>query len=166
MSGTDVALPTHLPEPKQVKDLFTDLLDRAVELRPGPPFAVSPSYPASIASFVDDRLIVRAVVALDLPLSAHLGSALALVPASGAEAAIEDGALPDSTAEGLSEVFNVMASLFNTEETAHVKLYQAHCSGAQLPHDARARTQILGRREDYLVDVAGYGSGRLAVVLC
>lgn len=155
----------HLPEPKEVRDLLGDLLGRDVTLKPGPPFAVAAHYPASIAQFVDDRLVVRAVVAFDLPLSAHAGSALALVPASGAEQAIEDGALNETMAEGLQEVFNVVSSIFNVGEATHLKLYSAATAGQELPPDARIRTQVLGRRADFIVEVAGYGSGRVAVVL-
>ena len=105
------------------------------------------------------------MVAFDLPLSAHAGAALALVPASGSEQAIQDGALPDTLGEGLQEVFNVFSSVFNVGEAAHLKLYSAHTSGQDVPADARIRTQVLGRRADFHVDVAGYGSGRVAVVL-
>lgn len=163
MTATAVA---HLPAPKEVKDLLGSLLDKPVSLRPGPPFAVSPLYPASIATFVDDSLVVRAVVALDLPLSAFLGSALALVPLAGADAAIEEQRLSEPIAEALHEVFNVLASLFNVGDAAHVRLYQATPAGEPLAADARSRTQILGRREDLVVDITGYGTGRLAIVLC
>jgi len=165
MKAPDRTSPVHLPEPKEVRDLLGDLLDRDVTLKPGPPFAVNGHYPASVAQFVDDSLVVRAVVAFDLPLSAHAGAALALVPASGSEQAIEDGALPDTLGEGLQEVFNVFSSVFNVGEAAHLKLYSAHTSGQDVPADARIRTQVLGRRADFHVDVAGYGSGRVAVVL-
>ncbi|CAB4712397.1 MAG: hypothetical protein F2667_08090 [Actinobacteria bacterium] len=159
-------LTTHLPAPKEVRDLFTDLLDKDVSMRPGPPFAVSAYYPASVASYVDDTLVVRAVVALDLPLSAYAGSALALVPLAQAKAAIEESRLSPSMGEALQEVFNVLASTFNAPGAAHLRLYSSALAGDVLPADARARTQILGRREDLVVDVAGYGSGRIAIVLC
>lgn len=165
ITAPDQTSPVHLPAPKQVRDLLGDLLDREVTLRPGPPFAVSAYYPASVAQFVDDSLVVRAVAAFDLPLSAHAGAALALVPATGAEQAIHDGVLSDTMAEGLQEVFNVMASVFNVGNAPHLRLYSAHTAGQDLPPDARIRTQVLGRRADFLVDVAGYGSGRVAVVL-
>ncbi|WP_232681582.1 hypothetical protein [Nocardioides sp. R-C-SC26] len=164
--ATDTTAPSHLPAPKEVRDLLGDLLDKEVALRPGPPFGVSPFYPASIASYVDDSLVVRAVVAMDLPLSAYAGAALALVPKTGADAAIEQGLIDGSLAESLREVFNIVASLFNGPSSAHLRLYSAATSGEPLSADLRARTQILGRRDDLVVDVAGYGTGRLAIVLC
>lgn len=157
---------THLPAPKEVRDLLTGLLDKDVTLRPGPPFAVSPLYPASIATFTDDSLVVRAVVAFDLPLSAYLGSALALVPPLQAQEAITESKLAPAMAEALHEVFNIVGSLFNVADAPHLKLYQATPAGEPLAPDARSRTQILGRREDLVIDLPGYGSGRLAIVLC
>lgn len=157
---------THLPAPKEVKDLLTGLLDKEISLRPGPPFAVSPLYPASIASFVDDSLVVRAVVAFDLPLSAFLGSALALVPPAQAQIAIEETKLAPAMAEAVHEVFNIVGSLFNVGDSPHLRLYQATPAGEPLAADARSRTQILGRREDLVVEITGYGTGRIAIVLC
>jgi hypothetical protein len=164
-TGTDLGAPTHLPAPKEVRDLLGDLLDKEVTLRPGPPFAVSDFYPASIASYVDDSLVVRAVVAFDLPLSAYAGAALALVPVAMATTAIEEGSVTGALAESLSEICNIVASLFNAPGAPHLRLYAAHVAGETLPADARIRTQVLGRREDFVVDVTGYGTGRLAVVL-
>ena len=155
----------YLPAPKEVRDLLGDLLDRQVDLKPAPPFGVSPSYPASIASYVDDSLIVRALVAVDLPLSAHIGAALALVPAGQAVALVEEGRLDGPVAEGLREVFNIMASLFNAPNALHLRLHASYVSGEALPHDVRARTQVLGHRADFHVAVGGYGAGRAAVVL-
>ena len=162
VAGTAAA---YLPAPKEVRDLIGDLLARQVDLRPAPPFGVAPTYPASVATYVDDSLIVRAIVAFDLPLSAHVGAALALVPASQAVAAVEEGRVEGSVAESLREVFNIVGSLFNVPGALHLRLHACQVSGEPLPHDVRARTQALGHRCDFLVTVGGYGSGRVAVVL-
>jgi hypothetical protein len=159
------AATTHLPAPKEVRDLLGDLLDRQVDLRPGPPFGVSPSYPASVSTFIDDSVIVRAVVAFDLPLTAHVGAALALVPAAQAVEAVGEGRVTGPIAESVREVFNIFASLFNTPGAAHLRLHGCQVAGEPLAQDVRARTQVLGQRCDFLVDVGGYGSGRIAIVL-
>lgn len=156
---------THLPAPKEVRDLLADLLDKEVTLRPGPPFGVAPFYPASVATYVDDTLVVRAVVAIDLPGSAYIGAALALVPLSVAELAKADERLTGALAESLQEVCNIMSSLFNAPGANHLRLYAAQISGEPIAPDARARTQILGRRADYIVEIVGYGTGRLTIVL-
>ena len=159
------AATTHLPAPKEVRDLLGDLLDRQIELRPGPPFGVSAAYPASVATYIDDSVIVRAVVAFDLPLTANVGAALALVPAGQASEAVGEGRVVGPIAESVREVFNIFASLFNAPGAPHLRLHACQVAGEPLPHDVRARTQVLGQRCDFLVNVAGYGSGRIAVVL-
>jgi len=164
--STDTSAPAYLPAAKEVRDLLGDLLDKEVNLRPGPPFGVSAFYPASVASYVDDSLTVRAIVALDLPLTAFAGAALALVPLKGAQDAVEAGRVEGALAESIREVFNIVASVFNTPSAPHLRLYNAVISGEVLPGDLRARTQILGRRADFMVEVGGYGTGRFSIVLC
>lgn len=155
---------TYLPANKEIRDLLGDLLDKEVEVRPGPPFAITDRNPASVAVYVDDSLIVRAVICFDLALSAYAGAALALVPAAAAELAVEERQLSEKLTEPLHEVLNIAAALFNAEGAPHMKLYAMHQIGAT-PPDVRARSQVLGRRIDLWVDVASYGTGRLSVVL-
>lgn len=155
----------HLPQPKQVRDLLTELLGREVTLSPGAPYAPGPDTPASIAVYVDDQLQIRALIACDLPLSAHAGAAIGLVPPGGAEAAIEDGKLTDTLAENLYEVLNIAASTFNVPGADHLKLHALHPAGPPLDPQLRIGTLTLGRREDLAVSIAGYGDGVLSIVL-
>lgn len=156
---------THLPGPKEVRDLLGGLLGREVELRTAPPLVVSRKRPASAGVYVDTRMVVRAVVVCDVPLSAYAAAAIALLPPPATVASIEAGALDEALAENLHEVLNVAASLFNVPDAPHLKLHALHPAGQPLPADVHARTLTLGRREDLAVDVPGYGSGRLSVVL-
>lgn len=156
---------TYLPANKEIRDLLGDLLDKEVEVRPGPPFAITDHNPASVAVYVDDSLVVRSVICFDLALSAYAGAALALVPPAAAELAVEERDLPGQITETLHEVLNIAAALFNAEGAPHMKLYAMHPAGTPTPPDVRARSQVLGRRIDLWVDVAGYGTGRLAIVL-
>ncbi|MCL2541335.1 MAG: hypothetical protein FWE71_02610 [Nocardioidaceae bacterium] len=155
----------HLPLPKQLRDLLGDLLDREVTLTPAGPYAPGPTTPASVAVYVDDSLRVSAAIVCDLALSSYAGAALGLVPPGGAEAAIEEGALNDTFRENLYEVLNIAASVFNTAGADHLRLYELHPAGPPLPPQIRLHALTLGRREDLAVDVAGYGSGLLSVVL-
>lgn len=156
---------TYLPATKEIRDLLGDLLDKGVDVRPGPPFAITDRNPASVAVYVDDSLLIRAVICFDLALSAYAGAALALVPATLAEQAVEERNLPAQITETLHEVLNIAAALFNADGAPHMKLHAMHPVGTPMPPDIRARSQVLGRRIDLWVDVAGYGTGRLAVVL-
>jgi hypothetical protein len=156
---------SHLPVPKQIRDLLAELLDREVTLSPSTPLAPTPKNPCTIGVYVDDLLQVTSLIAFDLSLSAHAGAAIGLVPVGGAEAAIEEGILNDTLRDNLYEVLNIAASLFNVEGATHVRLYDVHHAGVAVPPDVLARSLTLGRREDLAVDVAGYGSGRLSVVM-
>jgi hypothetical protein len=115
--------------------------------------------------YVDDYLRITALIVCDLSLSAYAGAAIGLVPANGAEAAIEEGALTDTLRDNLYEVLNIAASLFNAPGAEHLKLHALHPAGMPLDQQLRAQALTLGRREDLSLDIAGYGSGQLAVVL-
>ena len=158
-------MPSHLPLPKQVRDLLTELLGRDVELGPAAPFAPGPKTPASVAVYVDDALRITALIACDLPFSAYAGAAIGLVPAGGAEAAVEEGALTETLAENLYEVLNIAASMFNVAGADHLKLHALHPAGPPLDPQLRISTLTLGRREDLAVSIGGYGDGLLSVVL-
>lgn len=158
-------MPSHLPTPKQVRDLLTELLDRPIELSPAAPFAPGPKTPASVAVYVDDALRITALIACDLPFSAYAGAAIGLVPAGGAEASVEEGALTETLAENLYEVLNIAASMFNEPGAEHLRLHELHPAGAALPPMVRAQSLTLGRREDLSVEIGGYGKGAVSVVM-
>ena len=161
----DAPAASSLPSTKEVRELWTGLLDRNVSLSPAPPLAPGPRTPCTIGVYVDDALQVTALVVVDLPLSAHAGAAIGLVPLPGAEAAIADGTLDTMLRENLHEVLNIAASLFNADGATHLRLYAVHHAGLPVPPYVLAHALTLGRREDLAVDVPGYGSGRLSMVL-
>jgi hypothetical protein len=155
---------SHLPTPQQIRELLADLLGRDVTLSPAAPFAPGADN-ASVAIYVSDQLQITALIACDLPLSVYAGAALGLVPPGGAAEAIGDGKLPDSLRDNLYEVLNIAASMFNAPGAEHLRLHELHPAGVPLPPMVRAQALTLGRREDVSIDVAGYGAGRLSVVL-
>lgn len=158
-------MPSYLPNPKEIRDLLVGLLGREVTLQPSGPYAPKPGEAASVALYVDDALRITAVVVCDLGFSAHAGAALGLVPATGAQAAIDENGLPENLSDNLYEVLNIAASLFNTPGHEHLRLYELHPAGPALPPAVRVQALTLGRREDLTVEIAGYGAGRLSVVL-
>lgn len=158
-------MPVHLPQPKQLRDLLADLLGRDVTLSPSAPFAPGPDTPASVALYVDDSLRISALIACDLAFSAYAGAAIGLIPVGDAAAAIGDGKVTDAISENLYEVLNIAASTFNVAGADHLRLHALHPAGPPLDPQVRISTLTLGRREDLAVDIAGYGSGLLSVVL-
>lgn len=158
-------LTTTLPNPKDVRDLLTELLGRDVTVADGEPVVPGPRNLVTVAVYVDDSLRTAAVAVADMKLSAYAGAAIGLVPPGGAEAAIEDRELPASVQENLAEILNIVSALFNTDGAQHLKLYATYGFAEHPPTDISAVLRTIGRRLDLAVEIAGYGKGNLSVVL-
>lgn len=160
-----LAATTELPSIKVLRDMMMDTLGRDVQVAPGEPWAPTPRRPGMVAVYVDDRTQMRALIACNLSLSAALGASIALIPPERATACVEDRRLTEGMVENLHEVMNIFAALFNTPNRPHLKLYETHAPGDFPPADVSSQLRAFGKREDLQVDVAGYGGGRLSMVL-
>src|SRR3546814_19448893 len=120
---------------------------------------------SSDLSYVDDSLQLAALVVCDLPMSAHAGAAIGLVPPDQALAAIADGALTDALAENLYAVLNIAAAMFNVDGAPHVRLPALAPAGGPIDPQLMARALTLDRREDAALTISGYGAGQLPIVL-
>lgn len=163
MSAT---LTTPLPSALAVRELLEGMVGREVEAHTGTA-AVNPGADpgAVVAVYVDDALALRSIVVVDLALAAHLGAAIALIPAATARTAVEDAFLPPALYENAAEILNVAASLFNLEGAPHVRLYQAYAPRETLPADIAQWTVSYVTRLDMAATVVGYGTGRLSVLV-
>jgi len=152
------------PTAAEVAELLEGLLDRGVtaveELRP----VLLGRDVRMVAAYVDDTDAVRAVVLLDLTLAAGLGAALALVPPPRVAEALVTAAVPADLADNTREVLNIAASLFNCGDV-HLKLRDVAVAPQPVGETAVAFLRRPSRRADCRVDVPGYGTGVLAVVL-
>jgi hypothetical protein len=152
-----------LPVPKDVKDLFEDLLGRPVNVSPTDPLRAADVTQTLVAVYVDRSLQMGAVVGLDFALTAFVGASIGLIPPGGAEACIEDKEISKMIGENAIEVCNILASLINREGAARLKLHQTYLPGNPPPTDAVAHLMALGRRIDLQVDIGGYGAGKLSL---
>lgn len=154
-----------LPTAVAVRELLEGMLGRDVETTIGSG-AVNPAQApgAVVGIYTDDQMSLRALLILDLSLAAHGGAAIALIPVAQAQAAAEEGVLPDALYENIAEVLNVAASLFNADGAPHVKLYQAFRPGEALPADVQKWVLAFVRRLDMTMDVSGYGEGRISIL--
>nr|WP_205706545.1 response regulator [Kineococcus vitellinus] len=153
-----------LPSNLALRNLLSDLLNRDVELAEGRPVPVGGVPGSVVGLYVDDHLRSKAVVVFDFPLAAHAGAAIGLLPPGASEAAIEDRQLPDNLVVNAREVLNIMASLFNVEGAAHLKLHAAYAPGEVLRPDVVDWATRTGSRLDLSVEVARYGKGSLSIV--
>ena len=157
--------PTMFPPVKVLRDMLSDLLGRGVEVAPADPWSPSVSDPGAVAVYVDDGSRLRGLICCDLSLSVSLSASIALIPANTAASCLEEGQLTDDMVENLNEVLNILATLFNLSDGPHVRLYALHVPGEQPPADLCAQLRAYGKREDLTIEVAGYGGGRISLVL-
>jgi hypothetical protein len=155
-----------LPVPKEVKDLFEELLGRPVTVGPADPIRAADLRNQLLVSvFVDPAMKMKAVVGMDLPLTVYSGAAIGLIPAAGAQACVDERDINPMIAENVTEVCNILTSLLNREGLPHLKMNRTFMPGDQPPADAVGYLLALGRRLDLMVDVQGYGSGRFTIAL-
>lgn len=158
---------TQLPTPKAVRDLFSGIVGREIDLSvDGEALTPATEPGVLVGEYISDVYGAQALVAFDLPLAAYLGAALALVPPGGAQIAVDEAFLPDSLLDNAYEVLNISASLFNTDNAPHLRLDPVYDS-ARSPLPANIATWLRGYvpRLDAAVSVRGYGDGRLSILL-
>jgi hypothetical protein len=153
----------NLPPVKMIKDVLDGLLGREVELAPGDPMASVDMVGGVLAAYLDDGNALQAVIGWDIAAAAWVGAAVGLVPKGGAEAAIEERYLPENLLENLTEVCNVLATVFQLPGNPHLRLQTTYRPAAAAPEPETALLYTLGQRIDLTVDVPGYGAGRFAL---
>ena len=62
-------------------------------------------------------------------------------------------------------MLHILAALLNRPDGSHVKLDALHAPGAPLPPDVSVQLGAFGSREDLIIEVAGYGSGQLSLMI-
>lgn len=155
-----------LPAALEVRELLEGLLGRDVEAQVGAaPVDTRAPGGATVAAYVDDQLGLRAIVLMDLALSAHSGAAIALVPRTAADDAVANGSLTPALYDNAAEILNIMASLFNKDDAPHVRLYEAYAPREAVPSDIQTWLLAYVPRLDMEVTVAGYGTGHLSVLV-
>ncbi|MBX9245146.1 hypothetical protein ICW40_10045 [Actinotalea ferrariae] len=155
-----------LPAALEVRELLEGLLGRdvAADVGTAPADTRAPGG-ATVAAYVDDQLGLRAIVLMDLALTAHSGAAIALMPRTAADDVVANGLLTPVLYDNASEILNIMASLFNKEDAPHVRLYEAYPPRETLPNDIQTWLLAYVPRLDMQLEITGYGRGTLSVLV-
>ena len=153
-----------IPDRKNIKDLFEGLLGRDVEITEGKPVDIGIPKPV-IASYADDGQRLRAVAVLSFGLAARAGAAIALVPKGAADAAEEDRLMPDNLFENATEICNVLAAPFGDAMGEHLRLSGTYAPTDPVPAVVLSVAAQLAAREDLELEIAGYGTGALSLVV-
>jgi hypothetical protein len=121
--------------------------------------------PSILAEFVSDEETVGALCLVDHRAAISLGSALVGVAPEAAQQAIEGYKLDDEAIENVREVVNVLAQLFNSDFTPHVRFKELHRQPGKLPDDTNElRRKPLAERH-YKVSVDKYSAGLVSILL-
>ena len=154
-----------LPAAKDVRDMLSGLVGKEIAVSPGAPVTPEPNRPVTVAIYTAPDMSVNALCVMDLGASAYTAAALALLPAGGAQDAVEeDKELSPLLLEALHEVVNVLSALFNTPGAPHSKLNKLVADGEDIPGDIAGMLAGFNRL-DLTVEVPGYGKGGLSLVL-
>jgi hypothetical protein len=154
-----------LPVPKAVRELVEELLGRTVNVNQADPIRQADVANTTVSVYRDDNRRIGALVGMDFKLTVYAAAAIGLVPPGGAEACIEDREITPMLAENAGEVCNILTSLLNQAGQPHLRLDQTYLPGQSPPPDVTAHVVAIGRRLDLTVDIGGYGSGKLSLVL-
>jgi len=150
-----------LPSPTLVGKLIAGLVGRQVIVDKVPPPALDLTKPATVAAYVRDSGLIGAVAVCDLSLTAHLGAALALVPARAAREAVDAGDLPDDLVENHREIVNVAARVFNRPNLPHVRLRDVDVTPSTPPGDVNGLLARFSERLAMEIEIEGYGTGTM-----
>jgi hypothetical protein len=153
-----------LPSTKDIKALFDGMLGRNVEVGMGNSWSPTAKEPAVVAEYVTDRTVLGALAMTDLDLSVLAGAAMGLLPRGGAEDMISERNPTADVMANLYEILNVLASTLNKSDAVHLRLTTMHEFDDTLPGDVAATVAAVLNRLDLVIEIPGYGKGRLAVL--
>jgi hypothetical protein len=121
--------------------------------------------PSIVAEYVGDGDSLGVLCVVDHVAALSLGSALVGVAPDAAQQAIEGYKLDDDAIENVREVVNVMAQLFNSDFTPHVRFSGLHRQPGKLPEATQElRRKPLAQRH-YRVAVEKYSTGLVSLLL-
>lgn len=154
-----------VPSRASYRDLLRDLVGRSVAVRPGPIQALDVTAPSYLAGYRFDDGAVAAVVVADLRLSAAAAGAIGMMPPAEMRSEVDEaGKLDGDLLDFFHEVVNVGAKLLNSPTTPHVTLRDLVAVPGEVSGDLAEVALEPRVREDWRVEVDGYGEGTLTLL--
>jgi hypothetical protein len=160
-------VPTHypVPRPEALQDVLGAMVGAEVKVTIDKQPAIDEDAPAILAEFVSDQDTVGALCLVDHRAAISLGGALVGVPPEAVQQAIDGYKLDDDAIDNVREVVNVMAQLFNSDFTPHVRFRELHRQPGKLPDGAQElRKKPLAARH-FKVSIDGYADGNVSFML-
>lgn len=152
----------HLPTVDEFATQLSTLIGRdleAEEIDVGNSFDTT----AQSAIYLTREDHLAAIARLDLPLSARLGAALAMMPEPTALESIENKVLDGDLLDAYREVVNIMAGLLCKDGAPHVRLGTVNTCDPSLREEFLSTLEEPETRLDIAVDIEGYGNGLITI---
>jgi hypothetical protein len=153
-----------IPDTKEVSRMFTFLLGRDVKVAKGSRIRTGARDHWTLGVYVGDDNSVVGVCATDIPLAVYSGAALSLFPPHVAKNCIDQNQVEQSIWENTLEVYNVVSRFFHEAKTGMVQLGPSYKSGEDVPLEIKKFMRRSKDRIDLRINIAGYGSGSLALI--
>ncbi len=150
-----------MPTREAVRKLLADLFVRRVSIGRA---TVAHDH-AYLAELITDEDELFAICAIDLPLAAHMGSALCQIPPGMAHDSVRRGKLPPNLEDNLREVINILSSVFNGEGMTHLRLREMRPAGIETFQALRTQLDKATARYDLHISIDGYGAGDLVLAV-
>jgi hypothetical protein len=159
-------MPANYPMPaaQRVGEVLADLMGRSVTVARAQPVDFA-GRTGALADYQVDAGTIGVVCVADVRLTNALGAALTMVAPNVVEDAVANESIDQATFDNFREVVNVMTSLFNTNDTPHLKFHEVHRLPAELPAGTATVFEGPKGRRDFDVTVDEYGTGTLSVLL-
>ncbi|MFZ4583741.1 MAG: hypothetical protein ACOYNI_00750 [Acidimicrobiia bacterium] len=153
-----------MPAPERVRSTLADLFGRSVEIaKVSPP---DPEDAAYVADLLADTGSTGALIVSDPAGVAVLAAALTMMPPAMVESVRTRGTIDEpSIPENFGEVVNVLAQLFNSPDTPHLRWNSVNRADGELEAPVAKLLAEPAARRDFAITVEGYGNGKLSILV-
>jgi hypothetical protein len=152
-----------LPSTKMVAGLLSGIVGRAVTAGKAAPLDLRSKAPRIYGTYRDPSTQMPCLAVCDMSFCGYVGGAMLVFPLSSVKDVIRTGTLEDGMLDCVREILNICARIFN--DNCHQVFQDLYTSPAQLPQDAAALLKSAEGRVDMEVEVAGYGSGQMTILI-
>jgi hypothetical protein len=121
--------------------------------------------PSVLAEFVDENEALGALCRVDHTGAISLAGALNGLPTDAVEEAIEGYRLDDQAVENTREIVNILAQLFNSDHTPHMRFREIHRQPGKLPEEAQQLRRAPAGVRHFSVTVAGFSAGLMSFLI-
>ena len=150
-----------MPSASQLGDFLTDLLGKQVAAtEQDTELATDDPTGLLCGVLVDEDGHVGGACVADSAAAAYAGASLAMIAKPVADEAIAAGVLTATLTDNFSEVVNILTGIVNTPIHAHLRMSGVE---AGVPDSVRDLLIKATGRTTYAIEVADYGTGRIAL---